>query len=46
MDAADNCLASTAETDLLLRSINAGLEAVLMDMYLYRIMVGVKTPRF
>jgi DNA polymerase-3 subunit delta len=39
MDAADNCLACTAETDLLLNFMNAGLEleAVLMDVYLYKI---------
>jgi DNA polymerase-3 subunit delta len=37
MDAADACLALTAETDFLLRSINAGLETVLMDRYLYKI---------
>jgi DNA polymerase-3 subunit delta len=37
MDAADSCIAFTAETDLLLRSISAGLEVVLMDMYLYKV---------
>jgi DNA polymerase-3 subunit delta len=42
MDAADTCLACTADTDLLLRSSNAGLEAVLMDMYLYRIMAAFR----
>jgi DNA polymerase-3 subunit delta len=41
MDAADTCLACTAETDLLLRSTNAGFEAVLMDVYLYKIMISL-----
>jgi DNA polymerase-3 subunit delta len=37
MDAAEDCLSLTAEYDMLVRSCGAGLEPILMDLYLCKI---------